>query len=141
MFEENKNKFSFPAGIPGLPENLKEFIIIALSKESPFFYLQSLQDENIGFILINPFAIYPDYEFDLSDEDMELMGLESSEGLAVFCIVNASKGLKNATVNLLAPVVLNIVTGVGRQIVLLDKRYTVSHPLTGVKGESPGGER
>lgn len=49
--------------------------------------------------------------------------------MAVFSIVNASKGLKKATVNLLAPVVVNTATGSARQVVLSDRRYTVRHPL------------
>ncbi len=100
--------------------------------------MQSLQDENIGFILINPFAFFPDYEFDLPEEETEVLGIKAPGQAAVFCIVNAGRGLKDATVNLLAPVVLNTAVGTARQVVLNDKRYSVRHPLPQSKNKAAG---
>lgn len=125
----HKNVFTFPAGLPGLPGELTGFELIALAPDSPFFFLQSLQEENVGFILLNPFALFPGYEFDLPEEDAAALGVKKPEDVVVFCIVNASRGLKNATVNLLAPLVLNTTAGVARQVVLDDRRYGVRHPL------------
>lgn len=120
---------TFPAGVPGLPAELTRFELAALAGDSPFFFLQSRQDENVGFILINPFALFSAYEFDLPDEEAEALGISDPGNVAVFCIVNASRGIKNATVNLLAPVVVNTATGVARQVVLTDSRYGIRHPL------------
>lgn len=124
-----QNIYTFPAGLPGLPGELTRFELVALAEDSPFFILQSLQDDNIRFILANPFALFPDYEFDLPDEETEILGFNAPEQAAVFCIVNASQGLKTATVNLLAPVVFNTATGTAHQVILNDKRYTIRHPL------------
>jgi len=136
------NTFTFPAGLPGLPGELTRFELIALAPGSPFYFLQSLQDDNIGFILINPFDFFPEYEFDLPDEESEALGIkEPPKELAIFCIVNATRGLKNATVNLLAPLVLNTVTGTARQVVLNDRRYTVRHPLPGTANTATEGGR
>ncbi|WP_051276658.1 flagellar assembly protein FliW [Desulfovirgula thermocuniculi] len=126
---DGRTILNFPAGIPGLPPELKEFELLALAPDSPFFFLQSLQDENTGFILINPFFFFPTYEFELPGEETAALGISSPEQVAVFCIVNASRGLKNATVNLLAPVVVNVAAGTARQVVLVDRRYGLRHPL------------
>ncbi|MGB9826385.1 MAG: flagellar assembly protein FliW, partial [Desulfofundulus sp.] len=131
MAYERGKTITFPAGLPGLPAELTAFELVAAEEDSPFFFLQSLQDENIGFILINPFALFPDYEFDLPDEEARALGVTSPEEAAVFCIVNASRGLAKATVNLLAPVVVNAATGTARQVVLLDERYSIKQPLFG----------
>ncbi|MBC7325703.1 MAG: flagellar assembly protein FliW, partial [Moorella sp. (in: Bacteria)] len=112
-----------------MPAELTRFALVPLGENSPFYFLQSLQDENVGFILINPFAFFPGYEFDLPDEEAEALGIAAPGEAAVFCIVNASRGLKNATVNLLAPVVMNTATGTARQVVLVDERYGIRHPL------------
>lgn len=130
---QKQNIVTFPAGLPGLSREITGFSLISLGENSPFFYLQSLQDEETGFILINPFELFADYEFDLPDEVVQTMGLNSPGQVAVFCIVNASGGLKKATVNLLAPVVLNTASGKARQVVLNDKRYGIRHPLPGFK--------
>ncbi|WP_051618082.1 flagellar assembly protein FliW [Desulfofundulus thermocisternus] len=139
---EKKTVITFPAGLPGLPAELTEFELVAAAEDSPFFFLQSLQDENTGFILVNPFAFFPNYEFDLPEEDARALGIKAPEEAAVFCIVNASRGLARATVNLLAPVVVNAATGTARQVVLVDERYSIRHPLFGQQPENrdPAGE-
>ena len=138
--DHEKNIFTFPAGLPGLPAELNRYALVALSKDSPFFFLQSIQEENVGFVLINPFAFYPDYEFDFSAEESAALGIKAPEQeIAVFCIVNASQGLKDATVNLLAPLTLNTATGAGRQVVLNDKRYSIRQPLPQPAEKAAGG--
>lgn len=129
---------TFPAGLPGLPAELTRFELVAMAEDSPFFFLQSLQDENVGFILINPFSFFSDYEFDLPDEEAEALAIASPGQVAVFCIVNASRGIKNATVNLLAPLVVDVATGTARQVVLVDGRYSIRHPLSGLRPEGRG---
>lgn len=129
MIEQQHKVLFFPAGLPGLPPEINRFELLALAPDSPFYFLKSLQDENVGFILVNPFFFFPEYEFDLPDEEAQALGLSSLEEVAVFCIVNASQGLKCATVNLLAPVVVNVTTGEARQVVLVDSRYSLRHPL------------
>ncbi|AEG15378.1 Flagellar assembly factor fliW [Desulfofundulus kuznetsovii DSM 6115] len=136
MSSEKGKTITFPAGLPGLPAELTEFELVAVAEESPFFFLQSLQDENIGFILVNPFAFFPNYEFDLPEEDARALGIKAPEEAAVFCIVNASRGLARATVNLLAPVVVNAATGTARQVVLVDERYSIRQPLSGPRPEN-----
>ncbi len=145
-----ENIFTFPAGILGLPESFTRFELVSLEEGSPFFFLQSVQDEDTGFILINPFFFFPDYEFELPDEEAAALQIKEPEKeLAVFCIVNAKEGLSRATVNLLAPVVMNTASRTARQVVLDDRRYGIRHPLplpkppeTGPpapKGQAPAG--
>lgn len=133
-----QNIINIPAGLPGLPGELTRFTLSVLNEDSPFFFLECQQDENIAFIIVNPFFLFPDYEFNLPDEEAELLDIKTPEQLAVFCIVNASQGLKNATVNLLAPLVLNTATGSARQVVLNDRRYSIRHPLPQPKSATTG---
>jgi len=129
--------FTFTSGLPGLPEELKEFKFLTLQENSPYYLLQSVDDEQICLILLNPFSVFPEYEFNLPEEEKEKLKLENVQHVAVFCVVNASQGLKNATINLLAPVVVNTNTGLAKQVVLNDKRYSIRHPLF---SNSHGGE-
>ncbi|MEG6616517.1 flagellar assembly protein FliW [Peptococcaceae bacterium 1198_IL3148] len=125
----NPTLLTFKSGLPGLPEEYNQFNLKTVQENSPFYILQSVQDEEISFILINPFPFYPDYEFDLPEEDKTKLSIKEPKDVAIFSIVNASKGFKKATVNLLAPVVVNITTGSARQVILNDKRYNIRHPL------------
>ncbi|MCL6557409.1 MAG: flagellar assembly protein FliW [Firmicutes bacterium] len=130
---------TFPAGIPGLSPGLNRFSLFALAADSPFFFLQSLQEEKVGFILVNPFFFFPVYEFELPDEEAKALEIADPSQVLIFCIVNAGRGLNNATVNLLAPIVVNAATGAARQVVLVDRRWSLRQPLklTGSAASGP----
>ncbi|OPX92022.1 MAG: Flagellar assembly factor FliW [Pelotomaculum sp. PtaB.Bin104] len=132
-----QNIITFKEGLPGLPE-LRKFTLVALQDSFLFYFLQSMEDENTCFILINPFALFPEYEFDLPAAEIKKIDSSSPENLAFFCIVNASKGLKDATVNLLAPVIVNTANKLARQVVLNDSRYSVRHPLPPIEKRGGG---
>lgn len=126
---------TFPAGLPGLPTEYSEFTLTQPDQTSAFYLLQSVTDADLCFILINPFLFFNDYEFNLPPEEKAKLKITAPEQVAVFAIVNASDGLKTATVNLLAPVVVNTKTQQARQIILNDPRYTIRQPLPQPKGE------
>jgi len=121
-------RISFPWGMPGLEYN--EYILNSLSGESPFYFLQSTAEPEVALLLVNPFAVYTDYQFDLSEEVLEQLKISNVNQVAVFCTVNTSRGIDSATVNLLAPVVINTGEMLGKQVVLNDKKYSLRTPLS-----------
>ena len=56
IYEENEI-IRFEKGIPGF-QNLKKFVIKEIGEDIPFSVLQSLEDKDIGFLLISPFLVY-----------------------------------------------------------------------------------
>ncbi|WAM33055.1 flagellar assembly protein FliW [Caldicellulosiruptor morganii] len=117
----------FEDGIPAF-ENLKKFVIVK-EDESPFYWLQSVEDKDIAFVLINPFEIKPDYEFDIPDDIVKKLEIESSQDVAVFCIVVISEDVKQTRVNLKAPVIINVNRRKGMQYLLDDERYPIRYYL------------
>lgn len=119
---------SFPWGLPGL-EEYKQFILVLLEEDSPFYYLRCAEQPEIGLLLVNPFILFRDYEFDLAEEAAARLEITDQEQVAVFCTVNTSKGLDQATVNLLAPIVVNTKNLLAKQVILNDRRYSLRVPL------------
>ena len=133
--EINKNRgfagdliISFPWGLPGL-EDHREFILNPLEKDSPFYYMRSNSRPEIGLLLVNPFVIFKDYEFDLDNEAAGQLHIADQKQVAVLCTVNTSRGVGAATVNLLAPLVINTERLRAKQVVLHDRRYSYRTPL------------
>ncbi|MCL6478377.1 MAG: flagellar assembly protein FliW [Peptococcaceae bacterium] len=120
-------KISFPWGMPGL--EYKEYILYPLAPDSPFYFLQSTEQPEVGLLLVDPFAAFEDYEFDLDEEATGQLKIEGGEQAAVFCTVNTSRGIGSPTVNLMAPIVINTEQMLGKQVVLNDKRYSLRAPL------------
>ena len=50
----------FSQGLPGFPEEY-HFALLPQGEESPFFFLQSTQDPNLTFLLVDPFAFFAEY--------------------------------------------------------------------------------
>lgn len=120
----------FREGIPGFPA-VREFAILELDDIRPFQYLQSLGDPPVALLIVNPFLFVPSYRFDLSAADMEELRCTAPDELSVFAVATIPADPAGATVNLMAPVVINARERRGKQLILLESGYSVRHPLFG----------
>jgi flagellar assembly factor FliW len=126
--QEGSLILAFPWGMPGL-EDYRQFNLAELEGDSPFYYLSCVDQPEIGLLLVNPFILYKDYEFDLAEEAAAQLEIADREQIAVLCTVNTSRGLNSATVNLLAPIVVNTKQFLAKQVILSDRRYSLRAPL------------
>ena len=55
-------------GLMGFPMS-NRFIMFPYSDESSFFWLQSVDESEIAFIVINPFDFFNDLIFEVADDD------------------------------------------------------------------------
>jgi flagellar assembly factor FliW len=119
---------TFKEGLPGFPQ-IHRFAALELEELKPFQYLQSLDDPPIALFVINPFLVDPSYEFRLADSDMEDLKSKNSAELAVYSVATIPEDPSEATLNLMAPVVINEKDRCGKQVILIDSQYSVHHPL------------
>lgn len=117
----------FPSGIIAF-EEMKNFIIIESGQEDmPFCWLQSVDDGNLSFVLVNPFLFKPDYEFEIPDSVVRELEIEKEDDVAAFAIVVLTENINKISANLLAPVIINTKCLKGKQIILNNKKYTTKH--------------
>jgi len=133
----NNVVYTFPRGVPGF-ENIREFELLTPEEPSPFAYLRAVGESGVCFLVADPFAFFPDYEFELGDDaKAELDLAEGREGdVQVWAIVTVPENVRETTVNLLAPVVLNTRSRLGKQVILHDSRYAVKCPLFVPRGSA-----
>lgn len=117
--------YHFSKGIPGFDEQT-DFALINM-EDTPFWYLQSLKDKELSFLLSDPFIFYPNYEFELPDNEAEGLGLDPQ--VVIRCIITLKEQAQQSTINLLAPIVLNPERNSGKQIVLHSSPYHTKHSL------------
>lgn len=72
-----------------------------------FLRLKSIDGKDFSFVLINPFLIRPDYDFDIPTYYQELLGLTPTSNYVVYNIVALAETIEESTVNFLAPIVIN----------------------------------
>ncbi|MDR2078559.1 MAG: flagellar assembly protein FliW [Treponema sp.] len=124
---DERQRISFPLGLLGF-EPIKEYILLDAERQ-PFYWLQSLDVEQVAFILINPFLFRPDYELDINDEELLDIGLSGPEKALIFSVVTIPPDGNPMTANLQGPLIINRETRCGKQAVLTDPRWKTKHDI------------
>jgi len=124
---DEKQKINFPLGLLGF-DNYKDYVLFDAEHE-PFFWLQSLDDKEIAFILINPFLFRHDYEVNVSNEELEEIGITSPEKALIFVIVTIPQDGNPMTANLQGPLIVNKDNMTAIQAVLPDVRWKTRHDI------------
>jgi flagellar assembly factor FliW len=124
---KSENVIHMPAGLLGF-ETLKRFVLLTEPEEAPFSWFQVIDDSSIAFLVLPPFDAVPEYQPDLSDDDVAYLGLKKPEDALIYNIVTLRTG--QATINLKGPIVINRYTLRGKQVVLQNaSKWSVRHPL------------
>lgn len=119
----------FPAGLLGFQE-LKDYVVIPLEANPAFFWLQSVQDGQIAFLITDPFLFFPDYQVELSDSLKQELAITERKQVVVYSIVTIpATGVKDMTTNLVGPLVINMENRRGVQYVLGGNQYHTKHRL------------
>jgi flagellar assembly factor FliW len=136
--------FSFPAGLPGF-ENHREFLFLNVPEIAPLMFLQCVSSRNLCFVLLPILTLEPDFRLELSPEEKDEIGLAEKVkpviGKDVLCaaiITVGNKPVGNKPVgnkevpfaNLMAPVVVNLKTRTGIQVIHPEAGYSHRHPIT-----------
>ena len=118
---------NFENGLPGF-ENLKKFSFMTDEDEnSPFCWLQSIEDIDIVFTLFNVFKFLPDYNPSVEIESLDKLGNTEEENLMIYCIAHIPNDIKNMTINLKAPVVINIDNNKANQFICNNEEYPIKY--------------
>lgn len=132
---DDRQKIVFPHGIIGF-EKYKDYLLLDAERE-PFYWLQSMDVERVAFVVVSPFLFRPDYEVDVSNEELAEIGLRAPEKALIFSIVTVPPDGSSITANLQGPVVINRDTRIGKQAVLSDSRWKIRHDIMAELAASP----
>jgi flagellar assembly factor FliW len=113
----------FPEGLIGFPDARRFALLDTSSPESPFRQLLCLDDPELAFVVCDPEALWPGYATALPPDE------GGPEHLAVLALVTVPRDPREMTANLMAPLVVDCRSRVGRQLVLDTGRFSTRHPL------------
>ena len=118
----------FNKGIPGF-EDKRKFIILPVENNEVFSILQSIDDTSLGFVIVSPFFVDKNYEFELDDDKLKELKIESIEDIIIMNTVTLNSNIENITANMKAPIVINNKIKLGEQIILSTDRYLIKQPI------------
>lgn len=125
---EEKDIINFEDGLPGFRE-LYKFILLPIEGNPLLHYMQSVEQAEICFVVINPFAIVEDYQIDISEETVAKLEVEKEEDVSLYTILTIPEDVKKITANLAAPIVINNTNNKACQEILNDDRYSIKYML------------
>tara|TARA_A100001037_G_scaffold28178_1_gene22574 strand:- start:2835 stop:3284 length:450 start_codon:yes stop_codon:yes gene_type:complete len=119
---------SFPDGLPGF-ECFKEYALFEDPASEPFQWFLSIESQELGFVVINPLYLWPDYDPKISKDDLKSLEISKPEEILIYSIVTLSDDPSHVTANLSGPILINTTNRRARQLALLDDRYTTKHKI------------
>jgi flagellar assembly factor FliW len=125
-----ENIIHFEEGIPGFP-NLRLFALLELERLKPFRYLQSMDNPMVALLVVDPFLFHPTYKSKLANTDLNLDGLQiqADTQVVVYAVATIPADPSEATLNLMAPILINQRDRCGKQVILADSELSIQHPL------------
>lgn len=115
-------------GILGFPEKSK-YVLLPHAEDSPFQWLQSIDDPKLAFVATNPLAFFPDYTPEINDADVADINLENPEDAALLVLVTIPEEIRDITINLVGPIVINRKNFKAKQVIALNEEYTTKHRI------------
>jgi flagellar assembly factor FliW len=115
----------FPDGLIGLGGS--RYALLAASADSPFLWLQSVEDPELALPVTDPHQFFPSFAVQLDDEEAERLALDDVTAVAVYVTVRAAERLEDFTANLKAPIL--VWSGRGYQVINQSPGCTLRQPL------------
>ncbi len=119
--------------LPGFPGNTR-YVVVEHSEGSELAWLVSLDDPDLAFVVAAPWAFFPHYDPPVEREHLAILGIEKKEEFELLSIVTLVG--KSINLNLAAPLLINVSTRKGIQVISDDPRYTTRAPIPGLDKES-----
>ena len=118
----------FVAPMAGFPHD-RRFVLVRLDESGLLFALTSIETPGLRFLVLPPMPYFPDYAPEVDDDTLAALGVSGAESLLVLLLVTTGDTTDNATVNLMAPIVLHQGTRKAVQLVLSRSGLSVRAPL------------
>jgi len=126
-------KIEFVTPLAGFDTH-KSFELEALDDDGMFFTMRSTSDPDLRLVLADPMPFYPEYTPVIDGGTAEAIQLTNEDDGAVLAVVNMTLGMEKATMNLLAPIVVNPKAHRAAQAVLYGEDHPLDAPLTPPQG-------
>ncbi len=103
----------------------ENFVIIQHQDNTPFYWLQSVDEPELALVMVNPLLFKEDYDPPIPLSVHQELDIQNAGEISIFVIVTIPAGNpQGMTANLLGPLVVNPRSRQARQLVLDDRIYS-----------------
>lgn len=119
---------TFPEGLPGF-ETTKRFAVVNCEYTDPIQWLHSVDDSSAVLPVVNPYLLVQGYDVEVDDTDLEIIGTKREEDIILLNVMVLPEELSNMTINLMAPILINVRKLLGKQIFMDHKDIPIKKPV------------
>ena len=119
---------NFPKGVLGFSQ-LTRYVILERKEFTPFKWLQSLEDPNVTFVILDPLKLFPNFKLEINEKELEELNYTNSRDLVTYVIITVPPDASLASADLLGPLVINPKKRLAKQAVMPNSPYTTKHYL------------
>jgi flagellar assembly factor FliW len=117
----------FPKGIIGYEKHTK-FALVKQEEYVPFYWLISIQGEEVSLPVLSPNII--DQKYGKKLKQFEILNIHSLNGACcLFCVVNLRRSGSGVTINLKSPIIINTNSKIGQQIIVDSDVLPIDQPV------------
>ncbi len=117
---DEKTIIEFPNGIIGFEDAKRYALLSPLGEEKFPMWLQSVDGKEPCFVVYDPMQIYPDYKFEISDEEQKLIKADNDTPYRCLTVAIVPDDYRKTTINLRCPIVMNTRDNIAAQVILPD---------------------
>ena len=129
-----EQRHTFPRGLIGFADEV-EFALLPAPGNDGFYWLQSVIEPELAFLVTDPQPFFKDYDVPIREETQaDLQLADTKDGRLLVICNRVGEWL---TGNLLGPLVINTVSRTGLQVVLTEKKWTCRQPLMRLGAAEP----
>lgn len=128
---EDSKIITFANGIVGFPD-LTEFALVhneEKGKNSNVKWLQSIQEPSFALPVIDPLAVFPEYNPEVDDDLLKPLGNIDPEEILVLVTLTVPKVIEEMSVNLKAPIVISAKNKKACQVIAEGNDYSVKYKI------------
>jgi len=123
---DDQHILTFRHGLLGFPD-LTRYALLEGGQEDNFFWLQSVEDGELAFVVANPAQFFKNYEVPFREEIRQELALSDVAFARIFVICNKIGAW--LTGNFLGPIVFNVQNNLAQQVVLGERKWSTRQPL------------
>ncbi|MBT3567684.1 MAG: flagellar assembly protein FliW [Opitutae bacterium] len=113
-----RNEVSLPQGLFGFPD-IRSMELVFDKEELPFMWLREQVQDGLAFVVLEPGGIVQNYAVEISDADIQILGISGSEDTMILNIVTiSSEHPGKISLNLVGPIIVNRTTLVAKQCII-----------------------
>jgi flagellar assembly factor FliW len=94
-------------------------VVLDAAEDSDYQWLQSVDEPSLAVVIVDVHLLQPEFRIDVPDEGLAELDMTQTDPISIMAVVTIPSGEPNqATANLRAPLVVNLRTRKGKQMIL-----------------------